>query len=201
MKVCGFCEKGNLSAKVICEEFSYKGEKLRVPDYEISVCDTCGEEFVTRDQSRRNQVRLADAKRNVEGFLVSTELRRVREALGGLSQEVASNLFTGGKGSWFKYECGEVVQSTSADRLMRLVSKHPALVNELAEMAGVELICPLHGTRNRSITASENSTTFTFVCAVEKSLMANDDREHSPRLAADASFGSGWPALLSTSVM
>lgn len=190
--ICGFCEKGELVASSVAETFSYKGNDIVIPDYEISECGICGESIVTREQSRRNQRKLADAKRRVDGLMTSDRMIALRARLGNISQSFASVLFTGSDGTWFKYESGDVIQSVGLDRTMRLIERHPALIKDLADMAELEMICPTHISSSRSISASETKDTFLWVLAVDKTeAVISTDASQKKRASIGGEFSLG----------
>lgn len=134
--LCSYCERGELQAKESVERFSYKGHDLVVSGYAYSECDKCHEEIVTAEQMRANQALITDAKRRVDGLLTGAEIRDVRAAL-GLSQADASRVFGGGPNSFYKYERGEVMQSVSLDRLMRVVRHDVDAYRRLRVLAGL----------------------------------------------------------------
>jgi HTH-type transcriptional regulator/antitoxin MqsA len=58
------------------------------------------------------------------------ELRRIRKKL-GLTQKEAAAIFGGGVNAFSRYERGEIEPHTSTVKLIRLLDKHPELLNEL----------------------------------------------------------------------
>jgi DNA-binding transcriptional regulator YiaG len=92
---------------------------------------------VLTDQIKRNQIRYADARRSADGLMSVAEVRRTRDRL-GLTQHEAAVLFGGGQNGFSKYERGEVTQSVSMDRLLRVVAAYPMLLEMLRCLAGVE---------------------------------------------------------------
>lgn len=138
---CGFCGKDELRGVTETEHFEYRGRPLEVAGYTYSVCKACGEEVVTPEQMRLNQRMVADAKRRVDGFLTSTEIRQLRERL-GLSQVDAGKVFGGGPNAFYKYENGEVMQSQALDRLMLLALDNVWVYQRLRALAGLQEIRP-----------------------------------------------------------
>ena len=135
---CPDCEDGALTAETYSSEFRYNGRAIRVDGLERYRCEACGSDPVLNDQIKRNQNRIADAKRGVDRLLTGDQIRRVRELL-GISQADAAQVFGGGGNAFSKYERGEVVQSVPMDRLLRIVADNPALLNQLAAYAGMNL--------------------------------------------------------------
>lgn len=134
--LCPQCEKGQLAASTWDDDFRHGDGTIHVDGLECYVCDQCGADPVFTDQIRRNQRRIADAKRRVDKMLVSEEIRALREQF-GLTQQDAAVLFGGGANAFSKYERGDVTQSVAMDRLLKLVRVCPFLLPVLQEMAGM----------------------------------------------------------------
>jgi HTH-type transcriptional regulator/antitoxin MqsA len=137
-KSCPVCETGSLSAALHDSSLQHNGTTLLVRGLEGYRCDSCDADPIFTDQIKRNQIRIADAKRTADGLLQSDQICSVRKLL-GLSQADAARVFGGGGNAFSKYERGEVVQSVPMDRLLRLLADSPALVHQLASYAGVSL--------------------------------------------------------------
>jgi putative zinc finger/helix-turn-helix YgiT family protein len=74
-----------------------------------------------------------DSKRLSMGYLVSQEIVNLRNSL-NLTQAQAAKAFGGGLNAFSKYERGEVIQSGSMDKLMRMVRRNPARLVELIDI-------------------------------------------------------------------
>jgi HTH-type transcriptional regulator / antitoxin MqsA len=141
--VCPVCDEGRLTEEVYVGEIHHNGAKLMVSGLERCRCDTCAADPVLAEQIKRNQLRIADARRTVDGLLCAQEIRAAREAM-QLSQAQAAEIFGGGANAFSKYERGEVAQSVAMDRLIRLTRDFPEAVQLLASYAGVS-ICTTRG--------------------------------------------------------
>jgi HTH-type transcriptional regulator/antitoxin MqsA len=75
---------------------------------------------------------LSDFRAKVDGYLASTEIKRIRNKL-SLTQKSASSIFGGGHNAFSRYETGRARQSKATDNLLRLLDKHPHLLNEIQE--------------------------------------------------------------------
>ncbi|MFP7721417.1 type II toxin-antitoxin system MqsA family antitoxin [Lysobacter sp. A3-1-A15] len=117
--ICPICEKGSLQLSTATEEMRYGEATLKLEGYAFSVCSGCGAESVSPEQARSNELLMADAKRQHDGLLVSSQIREWRRAL-NLTQAQASELLGGGANAFSKYERGQVIQSRAMDLLMRL---------------------------------------------------------------------------------
>ena len=141
--VCPQCETGHLVASAWEDDFRHGDSTIHVADLECYVCDLCGADPVFTDQIRRNQVKIADAKRRADRMLTSEDIRSLRGRL-NLTQQEAAALFGGGANSFSKYERGDVIQSDPMDRLLKLVGSYPFLLDALRALVGVgEISCDI----------------------------------------------------------
>lgn len=65
MKLCPFCDDGEMSEIVITEHFDTvrpTAVSFDVPEYEIWQCDTCDEGLIDMDQAARNQPKMDAAR-------------------------------------------------------------------------------------------------------------------------------------------
>lgn len=127
---CPLCGGGLLCEKVLEEHFSYKGHSLAVPDYRILECPACGEAVVDKDSARRAEKLLRDFGRQVDGLLMSADIKRIRRRL-HLTQEQMANVLGGGLKSFARYENGQVVQSRAMDNLLRILDRFPESLDVL----------------------------------------------------------------------
>jgi HTH-type transcriptional regulator/antitoxin MqsA len=133
--LCPVCDSNSLRATRYSDQFVHGGTKILVEDLEKYDCSECHSDPILPDQVRRNQVKIADAKRRADGLLTSDMIRSYRVRL-GLSQSAAANVFGGGDNAFSKYERGEVIQSFQMDRLLRLALDLPSAMSQLAHYDG-----------------------------------------------------------------
>ena len=74
-------------------------------------------------------------KEEVEGIPSPTTIRRVRQKL-NLSQREAGGILKVGESAFDKYERGLVEPSGPTSQLLRLLDRHPELVEELRQQPG-----------------------------------------------------------------
>lgn len=74
-------------------------------------------------------------KEEVEGIPSPTTIRRVRQKL-NLSQREAGGILKVGENAFDKYERGLVEPSGPTSQLLRLLDRHPELVEELRQQPG-----------------------------------------------------------------
>lgn len=134
---CPICEEGHLLPNTRSETFAHNKREFTLSDLEISICDTCDSDIVTPNQFKRNQLRIVDEKRKIDGLLASADISRIRGRF-NLTQQDASVIFGGGQNAFSKYERGEVIQSLSMDRLLRLVDICPTNITRLTSIAGIK---------------------------------------------------------------
>lgn len=134
--LCPQCQQGHLTPSKWADDFQHSGETVRVVGLECYICDHCGADPVFTDQIRRNQLKIADAKRRADGLLIGDEVRSVRDHL-GLNQQQAAVLFGGGTNAFSKYERGDVVQSVAMDRLLKVTAFFPGVLGFLEFEAGL----------------------------------------------------------------
>lgn len=130
---CTECGNGRLHPATWTGAVRHRDLTLHVADLECHRCDACGSDPVFTDQIRRNQRRIADARRSADGLLTGDEIRGIRELL-GLTQAQAGELIGGGPMAFSKYERGEVIQSVGMDKFLRVLAMHPFLLETLRSM-------------------------------------------------------------------
>lgn len=142
--ICPACEEGTLVTSVSEEVMVYKNKKIVISGFEYSHCPLCGEDVVLPEQAENNDCKMVDARRRVDGRMTSTEIVSFRDRW-GLTQANASLIFGGGVNAFSKYERCEVVQSQSADLLMRVLDQFQEVRDFVSSHTGVRLV---HGGSN-----------------------------------------------------
>ena len=56
------------------ETYQYEGQEFSVSDIESSVCRECGFDLVLRHQTRRNEARVRDEHRRIDGLLTARQI-------------------------------------------------------------------------------------------------------------------------------
>jgi HTH-type transcriptional regulator/antitoxin MqsA len=121
---CIICKSEQLIKLNEVEEISYKNTILHVYS-EYTKCENCGNEFISKEQGRKNDLCFMEAKHKADGLMSPDEIKRARIKL-GLTQAMAAKIFGGGDNAFSKYERGEITQSAAMDKLIRL-----CLVNQI----------------------------------------------------------------------
>jgi len=111
-------------------EITHQNKPLTVSDLSHSECAECGYELILPHQSRQNDARIRDARREASGLLTSSRIKAIRKKL-GVSQHHMAALIGCGKNSFSKYERGEVTQSAAMDKLLRILDASPEALDLL----------------------------------------------------------------------
>ena len=135
--ICPVCEEGLLHEATFADDFKHGDGSIHVDGLDCYVCEKCGADPVFPEQIRRNHLRIADAKRLVDGLLTGAEIKSIRTII-GVSQSEAAQLFGGGANAFSKYERGDVIQSKPMDKLLRLVCKYPFILDDLYRQSGLK---------------------------------------------------------------
>ena len=106
------------------ETYHYKGQPFTLSDIQYSVCRKCEFEVVLPQQTRRNEARVRDEHRRIDGLLTGQEIKAIRKRL-CLSQAQAAELMGGGANAFSKYERGEVMQSVAMNQLLLVLAAMP----------------------------------------------------------------------------
>lgn len=122
---CPMCQAPNpWEVRVSNKTYYYKGQDFSMRDTEYSVCHVCGFDVVLPEQMRRNEARIRDEHRRIDGLLTGEEIKAIRKQL-GLSQIQAAELIGGGTNAFSKYERGEVTQSVAMNKLLLVLAVMP----------------------------------------------------------------------------
>lgn len=129
-KFCLQCDNGILLEHVKRHlSFTYRDHELTVPEVSGWHCPVCGEcQFDDGEGKRYSE--------SVDAFCASVDreiaesLRDIRKKL-GLRQAEAGKLFGGGASAFSEYERGKTQPHKSTVLLLKLLDKHPELLDEL----------------------------------------------------------------------
>lgn len=124
---CGF--KGMVRDENRTETVSYSGESITLMGLSGWFCPECND-GVFDDESSQRYAEASDRLAMLARQRCREEVRRIRRKL-GLTQKEAAAMFGGGINAFSRYERGEIEPSTATIQLLRLLDKHPELLNEL----------------------------------------------------------------------
>ncbi|WP_408507065.1 type II toxin-antitoxin system MqsA family antitoxin [Paraburkholderia sediminicola] len=134
---CPVCSKGPLNT---CSDremtIGPKGQRITVTGLEYSVCQACNASVVLPAQLRANQAKVRDAHSKLVDYISPAQVLQLRETY-EISQQVAAQIFGGGRNAFSKYERGEVTPSASAARTMLRALRDPSFFATLAREKGL----------------------------------------------------------------
>jgi len=126
---CPECGKSELVRDVREAVFNYKGRTLMVPMQPGLYCPECGEAVFNDAEADRYQAVVQPFVEAVNRDAMP-ELAQVRRTL-KLTQAEAGRLFGGGAVAFSRYETGKTQPPKSLTVLLKLLAKHPELLNEV----------------------------------------------------------------------
>jgi len=115
--MCFCCANGHLHKNRTQVSGEVRGEPFTV-ETEAMVCDRCGFQVLTEEQSAAYTAAISDAYRRKHGLLTSEDLREARKQL-GLSQVQFAKYLKVGVASVKRWEAG-LIQDQALDELIRL---------------------------------------------------------------------------------
>jgi HTH-type transcriptional regulator/antitoxin MqsA len=115
------------------ETLSYSGHSLTVENLRGEFCPACGE-GVWDSESNRRLDEAQTALMNAARAEASADIRRIRKSLKLTQAELAKN-FGLGPLAFSRYERGKTQPPILLVKVLRLLKKHPNLLEELREMS------------------------------------------------------------------
>jgi len=115
--MCFCCANGHLHKNRTQVSGEVRGEPFTV-ETEAMVCDRCGFQVLTEEQSAAYTAAISDAYRRKHGLLTSEELKKTRRRL-GLSQDRFAKYLNVDIASVKRWEAG-LIQDKVLDELIRL---------------------------------------------------------------------------------
>jgi HTH-type transcriptional regulator/antitoxin MqsA len=129
MKTCPVCAQGKLERGTHLQTFRYKGKTLRY-EQPGAWCNACGEGILENVDMAATEKLLSDFRANLDGYLPSGEIRRIRKKL-GLTRKQAEAMLGADQHAFSRYEAGGTRPPRALDTLLRLLDHHPELLQEL----------------------------------------------------------------------
>jgi HTH-type transcriptional regulator/antitoxin MqsA len=127
---CPVCGAGNLVRETHDLTYSHGGRSTVIRQHG-EFCKSCGEGVFTADESEQYLAAVNAFRAEVDAEpLAPSEVRRIRRKL-GLTQKEAGEIFGGGIRAFSQYERGITRQGKALDKLLRLLDRHPELLDEL----------------------------------------------------------------------
>jgi HTH-type transcriptional regulator/antitoxin MqsA len=129
-KFCLQCDDGTVLVHAKRDlSFTYRDHNLTVPKISGWHCPVCGEcQFDNAEGKRYSDA--VDAFCAAVDHEIAESVRDIRKKL-GLRQAEAGKLFGGGASAFSEYERGKTQPHKSTVLLLKLLDKHPELLDEL----------------------------------------------------------------------
>ena len=126
---CAVCRR--CRARLVKRPFDsiYNQIPIRLESVEMYECDRCRESIFTPDQAKAVSDRVKSAAREKLGLLSPEEIVGIRNRC-NLSQRELETLFGFGEKVVIRWEKGRVLQSKTADVLLRLMDQNPGIVED-----------------------------------------------------------------------
>jgi len=129
MKTCPACGSTNMVFESRDIPFDYKHEHLVVEQVRGWFCQSCNEALFADGEGVRYAAALDSFVDTVDRHQAE-ELQRIRRKL-HLTQKEAAKLFGGGVNAFSEYERGVTKPAKSTIILLKVLDKHPDLVDEV----------------------------------------------------------------------
>jgi len=132
MTNCPICN-GKIEYKSELTTYTYKNHSAKIIQ-SGEYCTKCKEAFLSQKDLKSTKLQIANFKREVDHFLTTDELKRIRKKL-HITQQDASQIFGGGIRAFHKYETAEVTQSKPLDILFRLIDSNKISFDDIKSVA------------------------------------------------------------------
>ncbi len=131
--ICEVC--GRDSSRLVHRPFDslYNQIPIRLDSVEMYECERCGESVFTPEQAQEVSRRVKSLARERLGLLPPEAIVGIRKRC-NLSQKEMEHLFGLGEKVVIRWEKGRVLQSKTADVLLRLMDQNPDIVDEMRKI-------------------------------------------------------------------
>lgn len=129
---CPSCGHNDMIDKVQEETLMYCGKSMTLHNMQGKFCPKCGEGIWDEESYRRFTEAQEGLIRAIKGD-PSADIRRIRRKL-NLTQAQLALLFGIGKIAFSRYERGESKPPAPVLKLLKLIDRHPDLLNEIQKM-------------------------------------------------------------------
>ena len=129
MLTCPNCGVSPLTHAIQAMHYTYKGQSTTIPDVVVEHCAGCKEVMFARGEDEHYGALIAAFRKQVDADELKT-IRGMRKRL-GLTQHKADELFADEEGDFARFESGEAHAPVALVKLLRLLGKHPELLDEV----------------------------------------------------------------------
>jgi len=111
--------------------YTYKNESTVIPAVTGDFCPACGEAVLDVAESMRTSAAMLEFNKQVNASIVNPGfIASVRKKL-ALDQREAAEIFGGGINAFSRYENGKTKPPLALVKLLRVLDRHPDLLNEI----------------------------------------------------------------------
>ena len=132
MTNCPICN-GKVEYKTELTTYTYKSHETKVSQ-SGEYCLECKEAFLSPKDLKSTKLEIANFKREIDHFLTTDELKRIRKKL-HINQQEAASIFGGGIRAFHKYETAETTQSKPLNILFRLIDTNKISFEDIKRVA------------------------------------------------------------------
>lgn len=129
MLTCPNCGISPLAHAIRDMQYTYKGRSTTIPDLVVEHCAGCKEVLFAQGEQEHYGALIAAFRQQVDAQ-ERKQVGALRKAL-GLTRDRADALFGDMPGDFARFEKGEAPAPAALLKLLRLLGKHPALLDEL----------------------------------------------------------------------
>lgn len=128
---CPVCGAAELIHDTRDLTYTYKGETTVIPAVTADFCPACGESITDMAETERVMREMQAFNKQVNAAIVDpTFIAKVRKKL-NLGQREAAELFGGGVNAFSRYENGKTKPPLALVKLLKLLDRHPDLLDEV----------------------------------------------------------------------
>lgn len=128
---CPVCGAGELIHDTRDLSYTYKGLTTLIPTVTGDFCPACDEVVLNREHGNRYSELVGLFQRQVNSAFVDPDyIARVRRKL-DLDQRQAAEIFGGGVNAFSRYENGKAKPPLALVKLLKVLDRHPELLNEV----------------------------------------------------------------------
>lgn len=128
---CPTCAAAELVHDTRDLPYTYKGDSTILPLVTGDFCPACDESILDAAESRRTMNLMLDFNKQVNAASVDPGfISSVRKKL-ALDQREAAEIFGGGVNAFSRYESGKTKPPLALVKLLKVLDRHPDLLNEI----------------------------------------------------------------------
>jgi len=128
---CPFCAATELLQDTRDMPYTYKNESTVILAVTGEFCPACGEAVLGVAESKRTSAAMLEFNKQVNASIVAPGfIATVRKKL-ALDQREAAEIFGGGINAFSRYENGKTKPPLALVKLLKVLDRHPDLLNEV----------------------------------------------------------------------